>query len=105
MGHSGRRNSVNAGQQVNSFVLMDDRIVDVISLEKTYSSRTVKCLSKLICLCWISDTELAGGLDDGHLMMFNVDDGDEETMNHELKQNLHNKHPVPADLHVDYGGG
>ncbi|XP_062552249.1 p21-activated protein kinase-interacting protein 1-like [Armigeres subalbatus] len=61
----------------DSFVLMDDRMVDIISLEKTHSSRTVKCPSKPICLCWISDTELAVGLDDGHLMMFNVDDGDE----------------------------
>lgn len=64
----------------DSFVLMDDRMVDVISVEKTHSSRTVKCPSKPICLCWISDTELAVGLDDGHLMMFNVEDDIEPEM-------------------------
>lgn len=61
----------------NSFVLMDDRMVDVISMVDPNSSRTVKCPSKPICLCWISDTELAVGLDDGHLIMFSVDDDHE----------------------------
>ncbi|XP_019562885.3 p21-activated protein kinase-interacting protein 1-like [Aedes albopictus] len=61
----------------DSFVLMDDRSVDVISMVETRSSRTVKCPSKPVSLCWISDTELAVGLDDGHLMMFSVDDDSE----------------------------
>ncbi|XP_065077343.1 p21-activated protein kinase-interacting protein 1-like [Ochlerotatus camptorhynchus] len=59
------------------FALMGQRVVDVISVDTTKSSRTVQCSCKPVSLCWISETELTVGLDDGHLLMFDVEEEDE----------------------------
>lgn len=56
------------------FALMGTRSIDVISLETTKSVRMVQCPCKPVSFCWISDTEIAVGLDDGHLLMFDVNE-------------------------------
>ncbi|XP_055546634.1 p21-activated protein kinase-interacting protein 1-like [Wyeomyia smithii] len=60
------------------FALVGNRVVDVISTETTKSARTVSCTSKPISFCWISDTEIAVGLDDGHLLMFGIAAGEQD---------------------------
>ncbi|XP_058445146.1 p21-activated protein kinase-interacting protein 1-like [Malaya genurostris] len=55
-----------------NFVLVGNRVVDVVSLESTKSIRTVECSTRPVSLCWISESEIAVGLDDGHLLMFNI---------------------------------
>uniref|UniRef100_A0A1Q3EXA7 Putative p21-activated protein n=1 Tax=Culex tarsalis TaxID=7177 RepID=A0A1Q3EXA7_CULTA len=59
------------------FALVGNRVVDVVSVDTTKSARTVTCSARPVSLCWISDTELAVGLDDGHLVMFDLGDGPE----------------------------
>ncbi|KAL9696248.1 hypothetical protein quinque_015533 [Culex quinquefasciatus] len=59
------------------FALVGNRVVDVVSVDTTKSARTVTCSSRPVSLCWISDTEVAVGLDDGHLVMFDLGDGAE----------------------------
>lgn len=59
------------------FALVGNRVVDIVSVDTTKSARTVTCSSRPVSLCWISDTEVAVGLDDGHLVMFDLADGPE----------------------------
>ncbi|XP_053695376.1 p21-activated protein kinase-interacting protein 1-like [Sabethes cyaneus] len=67
------------------FALVGNRVVDVISTESTKSARTVSCTSKPISFCWISDTEIAVGLDDGHLLMCGIAAGDQSEEPEKIK--------------------
>lgn len=60
------------------FALLGHRVVDVISTETTKSMRTLTTTSKPISFCWISDSEIAVGLDDGHLLLCSIADGEQE---------------------------
>ncbi|XP_055645140.1 p21-activated protein kinase-interacting protein 1-like [Toxorhynchites rutilus septentrionalis] len=65
---------VEWGPDGSFFALMGAHSIDVISLETTKSVRTVQCPCRPVTFCWISETEIAVGLDDGHLLMFNVNE-------------------------------
>ncbi|XP_058835376.1 p21-activated protein kinase-interacting protein 1-like [Topomyia yanbarensis] len=70
--YGGSLSLVEWGPDGKHFVLVGNRVVDVVSVETTKSARTVTCTSRPASLCWISESELAVGLDDGHLVMFNI---------------------------------
>ncbi|XP_055610951.1 p21-activated protein kinase-interacting protein 1-like [Uranotaenia lowii] len=76
--YSGSLSSVEWSPDGTYIALMGARVVDIVSMETAKSVRTVKCSSKPACLTWISETELACGLDDGNLLMFDAEAGDAE---------------------------
>ncbi|XP_052867023.1 p21-activated protein kinase-interacting protein 1-like [Anopheles cruzii] len=60
------------------FSILGARVVDVISVETTHSVRTVKCDAKPTAICWLSDDEIAVGLETGHLLLFNIHNDEQQ---------------------------
>uniref|UniRef100_A0A2M3Z817 Putative p21-activated protein n=1 Tax=Anopheles braziliensis TaxID=58242 RepID=A0A2M3Z817_9DIPT len=60
------------------FALLGARVVDVMSVVTTHSVRTVQCDSKPTVICWLSDEEIAVGLECGALLLLNIHNDEQQ---------------------------
>uniref|UniRef100_A0A182NQY8 Uncharacterized protein n=1 Tax=Anopheles dirus TaxID=7168 RepID=A0A182NQY8_9DIPT len=69
---------VQWSQDGEHFALIGNRVVDIISIETTRSVRTLEFDTKPITMCWLSNEEIAVGLESGALVMANIHEEDQQ---------------------------
>ncbi|XP_049287456.1 p21-activated protein kinase-interacting protein 1-like [Anopheles funestus] len=60
------------------FALLGNRVVDIISIDTTHSVRTLEFDTKPSAMCWLSDEEIAIGLESGMLVMANIHEEEQQ---------------------------
>ncbi|XP_053659039.1 p21-activated protein kinase-interacting protein 1-like [Anopheles marshallii] len=60
------------------FALLGNRVADIISIDTTRSVRTLQFDSKPTAMCWLSDEEIAVGLESGVLIMANIHEEEQQ---------------------------
>uniref|UniRef100_A0A2C9GW69 Uncharacterized protein n=1 Tax=Anopheles farauti TaxID=69004 RepID=A0A2C9GW69_9DIPT len=68
---------VQWSQDGEYFALIGNRVVDIISIETTRSVRTLEFDTKPTTMCWLSNEEVAVGLESGELVMANIHEEDQ----------------------------